>query len=253
MHIWIWNKWNYWHTGNKNGNTNLNTKFNKHKPKNSHKTKKQKSILKFWRYERSQGVVPDLASDIAPVALRWFPATSAFHRMFAREICRKFASDSASEEAASIAVSRELWLGRLLQGLWSPPVVVVSAVAVLEFSGVGSPVEVHQSLREFSSPGVLFPLQGLQDSLLLLLLLRKSLTYLRLAGPGLGRAAGGYLCCLLQETPATFFLILVHRPESRSPVLGFYGGRKCTRVLGWWWWCCCCYSSIIIIITIPKE
>ncbi len=160
-------------------------------------------------------------------------------------------------EAASRAASRELWLGRLLQGLWSPPVVVDFAVAVLEFSGVGSAVEVQQSLREFSSPGVLFPLQGLQDSLLLLLLLllrlRKSLTYLLVAGPGLDRAAGGYLCCLLQETPATFFLILAHRPESRSPVLGFYGGRKCTRVLGWWWWwCCCCYSSIIII-TIPKK
>ncbi len=52
--------------------------------------------------------MPDLALDIAPVTLRWFPATSAFHRMFAREICRKFASDSASEEAASIAASREL-------------------------------------------------------------------------------------------------------------------------------------------------
>ncbi len=61
----------------------------------------------------------------------------------------------------------------------------------------------------------------------------QDLTYLRVAGPGLNRAAGGYLCCLLQETPATFFLILAHRPESRSPVLGFYGGRKCTRVLGW--------------------
>ncbi len=106
-------------------------------------------------------------------------------------------------------------------------------MAVLELSGVGSAVEVQQSLREFSSPGVLFPLQGLQDSLLLLLLLRKSLTYLRVAGPGLDRAAEGYLCCLLQETPATFFLILAHRPESRSPVLRFYGGRKCTRVLGW--------------------
>ncbi|CAK9204274.1 unnamed protein product [Sphagnum troendelagicum] len=49
-----------------------------------------------------------LALDIAPVALRWFPATSAFQRMFGREICRKFASDSASEEAASRAASREL-------------------------------------------------------------------------------------------------------------------------------------------------
>jgi len=49
-----------------------------------------------------------LALDIAPVALRWFPATIAFQRMFTREICRKFASDSASEEAASRAASREL-------------------------------------------------------------------------------------------------------------------------------------------------